>query len=92
MFHIVQSFSLGNVNAIRSMLNVVEHWSFGPFLIPLETNAVSIGWDNQIIDIPQGNELVLECTVRECQTQYKSDSATREVLGFIKRKYLPVLN
>ena len=46
MFYIVQSFSLGNVDAVCSMLDVVEHWSFGPFLIPLEANVVSIRWDN----------------------------------------------
>lgn len=67
MFHIGQSFGLGNADAIRSMLGVAKHWSFSPFLIPLEANAVSIRRDNQIVDIPQGNELVLECTVRERQ-------------------------
>lgn len=58
VFCILQSFGLGDADPIRSVLDIAEDWPFSPFVVPLETNAVGIGRDNQTIDIFQRSELV----------------------------------
>jgi hypothetical protein len=75
VFCILQSFGLGDADPTGSVLNIAEDRPFSPFVIPLETNAVSIGRDNQAIDIFQRSELVLKCIISQCQSQHESNPA-----------------
>ena len=84
---VVQSFSQRHTDTISSVLDVSENRPLCPVLIPLETNAIGIEWDYQRINITKGSEFVLECTIGKCQSQYKSDSATCEILCLVKCKY-----
>jgi hypothetical protein len=38
---------------------------FSPFIVPLETNAVGVGRDNQTIEILQRSELILDRIISE---------------------------
>jgi len=51
VFRIQQSFGLGHADPVSSMLDVAENRSFSPFIVPLETNTVGVGRDDQTIDI-----------------------------------------
>ena len=51
VFYILQNFDFKDADPIRSMLDVAEDRSFSLFLVPLKTNAVGVGRDNQTINI-----------------------------------------
>jgi hypothetical protein len=60
VLRILERFGLGYAHPARSVLDVAEDGSLGPVVVPLQTDAVCITRDDQVVDLPQRRKLVLE--------------------------------
>jgi hypothetical protein len=58
-------------------------------LIPVQTDAVHRGQDDQIIDLCQGRELALKGIVSKRQGHHERHRAADEILTFVERGDLP---
>jgi hypothetical protein len=89
VLRILERFGHGYAHPARSILGVAEDGSLSPVVVPLQTDAVCVTRDDQVVDLLQRRKLVLEGVIGQGQSHRKEDRAADEILALVEREFLP---